>query len=244
MPQHTSESAEATKTSPARGYREVKQVVLERIRSRVWEPEQFLPSEETLAQEFSTTRTTVNRALRELAEEGYLERKRKAGTKVLKSPQRKAKLPVPSVREEIEATGASYRYFLISSELVPAPDWLAARLHLGVAEKVLYLRCLHYAGSKPFQFEDRWIVVDTVPAVLEAELSTIAPGEWLIGTVPYTDVEMSFSAVNANQNIAELLNTQPGDALMMAERATWLEGRPVTYAKMVFLPNYRVEAKY
>lgn len=148
------------------------------------------------------------------------------------------------VREEIEATGADYRYFLISSERVPTPDWLAARLHLERAGEVLHLRCLHYAGSKPFQYEDRWIVVDTVPEVLQADLSTTAPGEWLIGAVPFTDVEMTFSAVNASAEMADLLNVQPGEALMSAERATWLDAKPVTCAKMVFSATYRVEAKY
>ena len=59
-----------------KSFRDIKAIVLERIQSGTWAPDAILPSESALVTEFDSTRTTVNRALRELAEEGYLERKR------------------------------------------------------------------------------------------------------------------------------------------------------------------------
>ena len=61
-----------------KGWGEIRVEVLRRIRERIWPPGELIPSEEALAVEFCCARATVNRALRELAEAGVLERRRKA----------------------------------------------------------------------------------------------------------------------------------------------------------------------
>ncbi len=90
-------------------FRDVKQDVRRRIVQGVWAPGALVPNEVDLAAEFQCSRATVNRAMRELAEEGLVERKRKAGTRVLKSPTRQARFNIPIVRKEIEARGLFYR---------------------------------------------------------------------------------------------------------------------------------------
>ncbi|WP_254444884.1 GntR family transcriptional regulator [Ruegeria atlantica] len=221
-------------------YRDIKQVVLDRIQTGVWSPDSILPSETDLATEFSSTRTTVNRALRELADEGYLERKRKAGTRVLKSPIRKAQFSIPLVRDEITAAGAAYRYSLVDKQVHAAPSWLAARLDLKRGQDVLHLRCMHYADNAPFQFEVRWIVTDVVPEVLDEAFEQSGPNDWLVKRVPFTNLELSFLATKANGEIAEFLDAPLGDPIFTAERITWLRGAPVTYAKLYFAPGYRM----
>ena len=154
-------------------YKDIKRVVLDRIQKRIWAPDSLLPSEIELADEFSSTRTTVNRALRELAEEGFLERKRKAGTRVLNAPLLKAQLTIPQVGDEIIEAGRTYRYSLVKREVIDIPSWLSATLATGSEQSVLYLECMHFADNTPFQFEVRWIVVDSArsdPARLCASL--------------------------------------------------------------------------
>jgi GntR family histidine utilization transcriptional repressor len=87
------------------GWEDIRAEVLRRIRVRDWPPGGLIPTEETLAQEFGCARATVNRALRELAGAGVLERRRKAGTRVALLPVRKATLEIPVIRQEIEARG-------------------------------------------------------------------------------------------------------------------------------------------
>ncbi len=221
-------------------FRDIKQVVLERIQTGVWSPDSILPSETDLASEFSSTRTTVNRALRELAEEGYLERKRKAGTRVLKSPIRKAQFSIPLVRDEITANGSAYRYSLVDRQVQAAPSWLAARLDLKRDQDVLHLRCMHFADNAPFQFEVRWIVIDVVPDVLNETFEQAGPNDWLVQHVPFTNLELSFIATRAESDVAEFLDAATGDPIFTTERTTWLRGAPVTYAKLHFTPGYRM----
>ena len=225
-------------------FREIKEVVLDRIRNNTWPPDSLLPSETDLAQEFSTTRTTVNRALRELAEEGFLERKRKAGTRVLNAPIRQARFEISLTREEITAMGATYRYYLVSVNTLPAPDWLAARLNLARGTEVMHLKSMHYADNRPFQFEERWIVVASVPGVLEADFSTVSPNEWLVKAIPFSDMELTFMATRAEAGVAEFLDAKLDDPLFTAERVTWLHGAPVTFARMHFHAGYRMVTQF
>jgi GntR family transcriptional regulator, histidine utilization repressor len=172
----------------------VKREVLARIRSNLWAPGALLPGEVELAAEFGCARATVNRALRELSDEGLIDRRRKAGTRVKISPVRQVRFEIPLVRVEVESTGAVYRYALVSREVVVAPDWLRARLALPAEARLLHLTCMHYSDGVPFQFEDRWINLATVPNAETADFTLANPNEWLVQEVPFTDAEIRFSA--------------------------------------------------
>lgn len=227
-------------TARRAGYRDVKQTILTRVRDKTWPLGTVLPGEVALAAEFGCARATINRAMRELADEGILDRKRRAGTTVLASPLRHAKVAVPSVRAEIEATGATYRYSLVSRAEQPAPDWLRARLSLAPKAEVLHLRCMHYADNAPYQFEDRWIVLDTVPTALNESFETIGPNDWLISEMPLTDIELVFSAALAGTDYAAFLDIAPESPVFQVERCTWLNGNAVTLARMTHPGSHRL----
>ncbi|MEX5438517.1 GntR family transcriptional regulator, partial [Enterobacter hormaechei] len=78
--------------APALGWQRIRDVMMERIRARHYAPGALIPNEADLAAEFGCARATVNRALQELAGAGFLDRRRKAGTRVVAAPRRKATL--------------------------------------------------------------------------------------------------------------------------------------------------------
>lgn len=222
------------------GYRDVKGEILARIRSREWPAGHAIPGEVELAESFGVSRGTVSRAMQELMEEGVIERRRKAGTRVAQSPVRQARLEIPLVRAEIEANGAAYRYRLLSREVTSAPDWLSAQLSVSSDTQMVHLRCLHMADSQPYQFEDRWISLDTVPLAKSEPFTEINPNEWLVQAVPFTDAEFAFRAAAADRETAELLGIRVDEPVFVAERTTWLGGKPVTFARMHFRNSYRM----
>ena len=60
--------------------------------------------------------------------------------------------------------------------------------------RIRHVHALNLADGVPFQFEDRHIVIDTVPDARDADFSTIGPNEWLVETAPFTHAEFSFFA--------------------------------------------------
>jgi GntR family histidine utilization transcriptional repressor len=224
-------------------YHDIKANVLARIRSDIWPPGASLPGEIELAKEFGCARATVNRAMRELVDDGILERKRKAGTKVKSFPSRRAQFSISIIREEILSTGAEYRYALVERNVITAPGWLSSRIDIPKDTKVLHVRCMHYAGNNPYQFEDRWINLTAVPNAGEFDFEDMGPNEWLVREVPFTDGELVFSATNASNEIANYLNTSDGAAIFTIERTTWLDELSVTYARLYFARDYKMTTR-
>lgn len=225
-------------------FRDIKDDILSRITRGDWKPGTLLPNEQDLSETYGCARATVNRAMRELAEDGIIERKRKAGTRVRLSPLRQARIDIPLVRREIEEQGASYRYALIRRTVLPAPDWLRARLGVAAEAEVLHLTCLHFADGLAYQFEDRWINLPVLPAAREVDFARVGPNEWLVATIPFSAVEVSFSASLADRRIAENLGCAAGDALFLAERSTWWQGEAVTYVRLHYQRGYRMTTRY
>ena len=111
-------------------YLEIKHHVLGKIRAGAWPPGTLIPKERELAEAFGCARMTVHRALRELADEGVVERRRRSGTRVALQTTRSAMLEIPRVDQEIERQGAIYRYRRIARRIVvrtaPSPDTSAS----------------------------------------------------------------------------------------------------------------------
>lgn len=61
-------------------YEQVKNAILEKIRSGEWAYESMIPNEIELAHLFNVSQGTIRRAVRELCEENYLIRKQGRGT--------------------------------------------------------------------------------------------------------------------------------------------------------------------
>lgn len=226
----------------AKGYRAIREDVLQRIRSGRWKPGMLVPGEIELAEEYGVARGTANKAMRELVEQGYLERKRKGGTRVRSSPLRAARFAIPLIREEIEAQ-ARYGYQLILCEELMADAELRAKLGLKSKTNLLHLLCLHLADDVPYATEERWINLATLPEAATADFSTIGPNEWLVARVPFTDVKLEFSAEHPPVHAQKVMRSGAAPCLL-AERTTWLNGKSVTYMRLTFKPGYRLATQY
>lgn len=225
-------------------FRDVKAEILKRITDRRWGPGALLPGEVDLAAEFQVARATVNRAMRELTEEGILERRRKAGTRVRSSPLRAARFEIPLVRAEIEATGADYGYRLLTRDVAAARAEMARRLSLPEGGRLLHLTCLHLANGLPYQHEERWINLAAQPAAEAEDFSQSGPNEWLIHAVPFSEVEISFLATAAAGSVAQALGMAKGEPVFTVERTTWWQGQAITHVRLSFARGHRMTTRY
>ena len=67
------------------------------IQTGIWKQGGLIPVEVALAKEFGCARATLNHALRELAQEGILELRRKAGTRVVMPVRRAVNFEIPRI---------------------------------------------------------------------------------------------------------------------------------------------------
>lgn len=216
--------------------------VRRRIIEREWRQGDRIPAETDLAVEFDVARATVNKALQLLADEGLLDRRRRAGTRIAVDPVRKATFTISIVREQVEQAGMAYSYRVVAQRRSPLPADVAARLGLPPGEMLVHMRAVHYGDGQPFQLEDRWINPRALPELAKADFWQLNANEWLVRNAPYLRAELSFSAENANRRDARLLHTQPGQALLIMHRTTWNALGPITTVRVAFQPGHVVGA--
>lgn len=226
-----------------KNWQSVQQEVRDRINSRKWKPGEYIPNEVELASEFGCARATVNRALQNLADAGFLERRRKAGTRVATHPVRKATLDIPILRKEITAKGYAYGYSLISSQTSMPPEDIALKMRLKPDEKIIHLICLHLANDTPYVFENRWINPSVVPTISNVDFSMQSPNEWLVENIPFTVGDITFSALSAGKFEADILACKSGEGLFVIDRSTWKGKRAITSVRLVFAPGYQMHTE-
>ncbi len=221
-------------------WQEVRAEALRRIQTREWAPGALIPNEAVLANELGCARTTVNRALRALAEAGLLERRRKAGTRVALSPQRRAQLAIPLIREDIAARGAEPRHVLLSHAAAAMPSALRISMGLAPDAPTFATRTLYLADNRPFALEVRWVHVSAAPGYDTAPLDQISANEWLVQNAPFSHGTLDYSAVQADQDTAAHLDCTVGAPLIVLERRTFGPELPVTHMRLFHAPGYRL----
>lgn len=222
-----------TGDGPARlGWRAVHDEALRRIAARDWAPGDLIPTEAALAEELGCARATVNRALRELAESGVIERRRKAGSRVALRPTRHARIAIPLIREEIEETGARYDYRLdLREEAAPPPG-------ASLSGRALHVEATHLADGAPHVFEDRWISLDIAPEAADVDFAEISANEWLVRHAPFSGGDVCLTSLPAEAREAEALSVAAGAALFVVERVTRAPDGPVTAVRLAYAPGY------
>lgn len=231
--------------SPAGGLTKA-QLIVEEVRRRIatqqWPQGQRIPDEADLAVEFGAARATVNKALQVLADEGLLERKRRAGTRVVVNPARKVTFTIPIIREQIENMGQAYTYRVFTARRVSPGDKMVRELAVDPSAPFLHLRAVHYGDGQPFQFEDRWINLAAVDGMERLDFRHVNANEWLVRNAQYLRADIEFSAANASRREARLLAVPPGSALLILSRNTWNEKGLITSVRIAGRPGCSMKA--
>ena len=140
-----------------------------RSRTAPGRPGHRLPSESELVAQFGVSRMTVNRALRELVEQGRIVRVAGVGSFVAEDKPQSTLLQIANIASEIRARGHDYRCeFLVAERIAASPD-VAAWLDLRAGESVFHTVCLHLENDVPVQLEDRYVNPRVVPDFLEQD---------------------------------------------------------------------------
>lgn len=221
-------------------WQEVRDEALRRIHDREWRPGAQIPNEADLAAELGCARTTVNRALRELAKAGWLERRRRAGTRVAPTPERRAELAIPLIRQEIAAGGATPGHEVLRHEAAELPPLVRAALGIESACDGWHSETLYLADGAPFAHEDRWVNRAAAPGYGAAPLCEISPNEWLVRNAGFAHGTLDYGAEPAPAAVAAHLGCAPGTPVMVLERRTFGPEHPVTLMRLTYAPGHRL----
>ena len=212
-------------------YAQVKDHISRKIQDGTWPPGHRLPSEHELVAQFGMARMTVNRALRELVEQGRITRVAGVGSFVAENKPQSTLLQIANIASEIRQRGHDYRCDMIEVERLAASPDVAAWLDLRAGASVFHSVCLHLENGTPVQLEERYVNPQVVPDYLEQDFAAMPPSEYLVRNVPFDQIEHVVDAVLPTAEQAERLAMEPTAPCLLLTRRTWSRNTPVTWVR-------------
>lgn len=226
-------------------YEQVKRFVIRGIIDGTWPPGHRLPSEQELVARFGIARMTVNRALRELAEQGRIVRVSGIGSFVAADKPQSTLLHIANLATEIKARGHLYGCRLIVLERMLATQEVSIGLDLAHAAAVFHSICLHTEDHVPVQLEERWVNPQLVPEYLEQSFESMPPAEYLMRNVPYDEIEHVVDAVLPTAEQADQLEMPLSEPCLLLTRRTWTQGKGVTMVRCLHpASRYRLGSRF
>jgi len=227
-------STPAAEVRPPTLFQRIRADIERNILNGTWPPGYRIPYEHELMAQYGCSRMTVSKAISALTDLRLVVRKRRAGTFVARPHLQSVVLDIPDIQAEIASRGLPYGYCLLWRKRRAPYKSMPHEVELAGGQPLLALRCLHTANGQPFALEDRLISLAAVPEAASTDFSTIPPGSWLLGHVPWTEAQHRITAMNSDAECATLLGVANGAACLSLERQTWRNGESVTYVRQLF----------
>jgi GntR family histidine utilization transcriptional repressor len=212
-------------------YLKLKRHITAGIADGRWAVLEKIPSEGELTRAFGLSRMTVNRALRELAQEGVIVREQGRGSFVARPKAQASMVAVKSIRGEIEARGARHQALLIEAGSKPADAADAERFGIEPGAELFYSRLVHLADGVPLQLEERLVNPALAPDYLAQDLTSVMPHDYLMQVAPLDCAEHVIEAEMPTTAIAHLLAMTLSEPLLILMRRTWSNGVVASFAR-------------
>lgn len=222
---------------------EIRAEIMRRISTRHYESGALIPTEQALSEEFGCARATVNRALTSLAERGVLERRRRIGTRVAIGANYSApQINMPVLRHIVEQRGQSFSFEYRGISGARAPRQVRERLFVSDPADLDEHVTLFRANGAVLCAERRWLDASVFPELTDEVMRRVSLNEWLAQNAGLTQLERRVSAYHAGEMNADRLLGCTADAPVLGYHScAWIESRPISCARHIFVPGYEVE---
>lgn len=91
-------------------------------------------------------------------------------------------------------------------------------------------------------YEDRWVNPNAVPNIQDETFADINANEWLIEHALFSRGDIKFSAANATEDEAKLLQCDENQAIFVIDRTTWNQGQSVTSVRLTYAPGFHMSS--
>jgi len=217
-------------SSPVPLYHQIREVLLEAIRSGDFALDQPIPSERELGEKFEVNRLTVRQAITDMVNDGWLRRQRGVGTFI--NDRRPMQMVMPALMgfsERMHRLGLKPSSQLISVEVQLPTRSAAEALHIESDTQVIRLVRLRLANDEAIMLETAFMPYALVPG-LEARIAHEPSLYHLLTTVyniAVSEAEEVLEPVLLTAYEADLLQTEAGRPALLSEGTVYTADRQV-----------------
>lgn len=224
-------------------YKQIEQDLLEKIESGEYGENDTIPTEIELSESYGVSRPTVRQAVQALVNAGYLERKKKRGTQVVRTkiPQEFTRY-VESFDSEFYRKGLTSKTKVLNFRMTNATKEVAENLNIEENEPVFKLVRLRFVEDKPIVFVTSFIPCNLVPDLSEVDFSDNS----LYTTFremgyPLESVSRRLEIIQADETTSDLLDVPVKDPLFYFITSGFTKNKtPIEYS----VAKYRGDINY
>ncbi|WP_198004770.1 GntR family transcriptional regulator [Rubrobacter xylanophilus] len=221
------------RADPTPLYKQIAEVIRQRVRSGQWPRHYKLKAEDKLAAEFGVSRGTLRQALQSLVEEGLLTQVQGRGTFV-SAPS--GDLPLAqrlvTMYEILAASGRDFVTEVLEQKIVRGPDKIRTLLDLPEDEQLFYIHRRRLVEGEPLVVMENYVRITLCPELAKVDFTSV-PLFNAIENRCGLEIgwgQRAFAATTAGTK-AELLRTEASEPVLYLEQVSYLaNGEPFEYS--------------
>jgi GntR family transcriptional regulator len=201
-------------------------------------PGDALPTEQALCDQFGVSRITVRRALADLAEQGYIERRQGVGSFVRQRGRPDEAPSVGSYMDNLRQAQFQTSIDVVEHDLRNPPSSIGDAL--GVTAELLHILRVRKERRthEPLMVTEAWLPADLAETLTTSALRRKPLYELLSAADVVVDrMQHEITAEIAGPRNARLLNTAIGSALLRVNRLAFVAGSPHHHVSILLSPN-------
>lgn len=209
------------------------------IQSGMWNIGDLFPTDREVMEKYNVSATTVRRAIKQLVDEGWIERRPGKGTFIKKEPIKEELGQLTGFFEEMTNKGFVPNAEILEIKEVDVDDAILKvfpELKRLNEDKLMLIKKLHKINDKKLVYVNSFWTLEYGRDLAKYDLSNT--GVYEIANrflnVQLTKAEETISAKAATKEEADLLDLKKGDPVLLMERLTYQNDTPIEYAYNVY----------
>jgi GntR family transcriptional regulator len=201
-------------------------------------PGDALPTEQSLCDQFGVSRITVRRALADLAEQGYIDRRQGVGSFVRQRGRPDEAPPVGSYMDSLRQAQFQTSIDVVEHDVRTPPSSIGDAL--GVTGEMLHILRVRRERRthEPLMVTEAWLPTDLTDTLTTSALRRKPLYELLSAAgVAIDRMQHEITAEIAGPRNARLLNVAIGSALLRVNRLAFVAGSPHHHVSILLSPN-------
>ncbi|MBN2045305.1 MAG: GntR family transcriptional regulator [Anaerolineales bacterium] len=216
-------------------YYQLYEILLNRIKDGTWQPDDLLPSEAELVDQYDLSRATVRQAFDMLVNQGWVFRRRGQGTFVSRPTIEQNLSRIVSFWEDMQQRGLEPGTKVMAREIIPASEDLAEELQVTPGEELASIVRLRLADGEPMSVEYSYLVHQNCLGILDQDYANNSLRQMLRDqfNINLVYARQRIRAVPASEQLAELLDIEPNSPLLHIERVSYSDQDiPIEYLEI------------
>ena len=204
-------------------YYQLYQILLRQIQEGEWNPDEMLPSEAALVDQYNLSRSTVRQAMDMLVNDGLIYRQRGKGTFVAKPTINQNMNRIVSFWEDMQHRGFEPSTKILSSEVIQASPDTAEILDIKSGDELASLVRLRLADGEPMSIEHTLLVHQYCSGVMQDDYANNSLRQMLEHkyNIRLTYARQKVRAVPASKTLADDLMVEQNSPLLYIERVSY-----------------------